>query len=361
MPTESRPTKPVPTEPVQAEIASTTLPFISIMLPIRNEEKFIGETLQQLYQQDYDKNLYEVIIADGESNDSTVLIVQKFSELHPDFNLKILNNPLKRSSAARNLAVKNARGDYILLIDGHVHIPSNSLLSFYGHAAINNNAKVLGRPQPLNPPNINRFQRTLALARSSFLAHSGESFIYSSFEGWTSPISIGVMYHSSIFDEVGFFDESFDAAEDLEFNYRLEKAGLQCYTAPNLTVNYYPRDSLKTLFKQMTRYGYGRALFINKHPERFTLETIIPAGFLVFLCMLPLCLIFGGWILLLWLGISATYTLALTIETLRLSRKTKNISIFFIAPIIFCVHMGMGYGFLTGTYKMVRQRLARKK
>lgn len=332
------------------------LPFISIMLPVRNEAKFIESTLEQLYRQDYDKNRYEVLIGDGESDDDTVAIANDFALQHPDFKLRVINNPKRRSSAARNLAIENAQGDYVLLIDGHVHIPTATLLSNYGRAAIDQNAKVIGRPQPLNPPGISQFQRTLALARSSFLAHSGESFIYSDHAGWTSPISIGVMYHKSIFTKVGLFDENFDAAEDLEFNYRLEKAGYQCYTSSDFTVNYYPRENLTGLFKQMQRYGYGRALFINKHPERFTLETIIPAGFFVFLCLLPLCMIFGGWLSALWLSIAVLYTAILLIETLRLSKKSTNVSSRHIPSIIFCVHLGMGLGFIKGLIKTIKDR-----
>lgn len=335
---------------------TTKRPFISIMLPVRNEARFIKTTLEQLYHQDYDKDLYEVIVGDGESDDCTVDIVKEFAKEHADFNLTVINNPKRRSSAARNLAVKSARGDYILLIDGHVHIPSQSLLSHYGTAAIEQNAKVIGRPQPLNPPGISKFQRTLALARSSFLAHSGESFIYSDKACWTSPISIGVMYHKSIFDDVGLFDEEFDAAEDLEFNYRLEKSGYQCYTSSNFSVNYYPRENLSGLFQQMQRYGYGRALFINKHPERFTLETIIPAGFFLFLCLLPLCLLIGGWVKSVWFGTAFLYIAILTIESFRLKKGTTDVYLGYIAPIIFCVHLGMGLGFIKGIAKIIKQR-----
>lgn len=342
--------------PVKAD-----LPYISIMLPVRNEARFIESTLEQLYQQDYDKNRYEVIIGDGESDDNTVAIAHKFAQQHADFNLRVINNPKRRSSAARNLAVESAQGDYILLIDGHVHIPSTALLSHYGRAAIEQDAKVIGRPQPLNPPGISQFQRTLALARSSFLAHSGESFIYSDHAGWTSPISIGVMYHKSIFTEVGLFDENFDAAEDLEFNYRLEKAGYQCYTSSDFTVNYYPRENISRLFQQMQRYGYGRALFINKHPERFTLETIIPAVFFVFMCLLPLCVITGGWLSTLWFSTALLYTGILLVETFRLSKKTENVSNCYIAPIIFCVHLGMGLGFIKGLIKLIKNRRQSQK
>lgn len=323
-------------------------PRVTVMVPVRNEARFIEGTLEQLYHQDYPRDALEVIVADGCSDDGTPAIVRGFAERHPDFDLKVLDNPKRLSSAARNLAVRHGRGEYFLLIDGHVHIPSTQLVSDAVDLAQRQGARVLGRPQPLNPPHTGPFQQAVALARQSPLAHSGESFIYSGYEGWCSPLSIGTMYHRSVFSEVGLFDEAFDAAEDVEFNYRAEQQGLRCYTSPKLAVHYYPRSDLRGLFRQLKRYGYGRARFLGKHPQRLTLETLVPPGFVLTLASLLLLAPF-------WLpaavglgGLLALYVGVLLGEGVRLNLRTGRRFLLQVPAIIATIHFGLGVGFLSG-------------
>jgi len=329
-------------------IAERRLPSITVMLPVRNEERFIAQTLQQIYDQDFPRELLDVVVADGMSTDRTAEIVRAFAENHPDLRIQLLANHKRLSSAGRNLALRHGRGEYFLLIDGHVHIPCRDLLSTAAQLVSEHDAQVLGRPQPLTPPDIGDFQRMVALARQSPLAHSQESYIYSQFEGWTSPLSIGVMYHRDLVRQVGEFDETFDAAEDLEFNYRIERAGLRCYTSPRLAVHYYPRDSFSGLFRQTRRYGYGRAGFVFKHPERFRLETIVPAGFVVLLVALPLAGLSHGGFLAGWLGLILLYASILALEGLRLARRAGIAFNWRLPAIIACVHLGLGVGFLEG-------------
>jgi cellulose synthase/poly-beta-1,6-N-acetylglucosamine synthase-like glycosyltransferase len=325
-----------------------TLPRITVMLPVRNEERFIAQTLQQIYDQDYPRQLLDVVVADGMSTDRTAEIVCEFARCHPDLRIQLHSNTKRLSSAGRNLALRHGKGDYFLLIDGHVHIPNRELLATAARLLAEHDARVLGRPQPLTPPDINLFQKLVALARQSPLAHSQESFVYSQLEGWTTPLSIGVMYRRDLVDEVGDFDETFDAAEDLEFNYRIERAGVRCYTSPRLAVHYYPRDSFSGLFRQTRRYGYGRAAFVFKHPERFRIETIVPAGFVILLVALPLAGFIHAEFLAAWLALILLYSSILGLEGLRLARGSGIFFNWRLPAIIACVHLGLGVGFLEG-------------
>ncbi len=320
--------------------------FITVMVPVRNEEKFILTTLEQLYEQSYPKDRYEVLVIDGMSDDRTVELVDEFSRDREDFDVKVFVNENRLSSSARNIAVKNGKGDYFLLIDGHVYIPSCYLLKAHDEAIKATGALVMGRAQPLDPPRISRFQKLVSLVRGSRLAHSRESYIYSTYDGWVSPISVAVMYHKSLFSEVGYFDSSFDAAEDLEFNYRLEKAGYKCYLSSEFTVKYYPRDSISALFKQMCRYGKGRANFIRKHQERRTFEAYVPAIFLV-LCMTLLFAALVSSEAFVWGGVlGASYFLITWAELMHL--KFDNVLYkLAVGPVLYItIYCGLGAGFL---------------
>lgn len=324
---------------------------LSIILPIRNEEQFITQTLSQLLNQSLDKDKYEIIVVDGESTDTTKALVDTFIENNKDIKISFLTNPKRLSSAARNLGIKHASGEYLLIVDGHVYLPNPEVLKNSLNNALTTGAKVLGRPQPLNPPDTSDFQKAVALARTSKLAHSQESFIYSDTSGFVSPLSVAVMYHHSVFMEVGLFDENFDAAEDLEFNYRLEKADYECYFSSDHAIKYYPRNSISALFKQLGRYGLGRAKFFKKHPERFTWENIAPALLVILVLVTPLMLLISLPTKILWLLGGVSYFSMLLIESIKLKRSNSKVNTHAVtlAVIIATIHMGLGWGFIKGT------------
>lgn len=342
-----------------------TSPFVSIIMPVRNEARFVAETLSQLVCQDYPPERYEIIVADGMSDDGTQDIVRDLAEVHPQ--IRLLENPARLSSVGRNIGFRNGKGDYFLVIDGHCYIPTNKLLKNVVGCFEKSAADCLGRPQPLDPPGLSQFQKAVALARGSKLGHGGDSLIYGDYEGFASPVSNGAAYLRSVFERVGYVDESFDAAEDVEFNYRVEKAGLSCYTSPFLTVRYYPRENLRGLFRQMQRYGMGRFRFISKHREALSINQLIPAAFVIGLIALLIfvpCFLFTGywtqtapWFLftgywpLLAVLLSVVYGLYLlivTFESIRIAARNGWIYLKHLPLIFFVIHFGLGLGFLKG-------------
>jgi GT2 family glycosyltransferase len=253
------------------------LPLITVVMPVRNEARFIADTLEQLLGQDYPKDRFEILVTDGMSDDGTRDIVSRIAE--EDGRVRLLDNPKKRSSAGRNVGFKAGQGDYFVVVDGHCHISDNQFLRNISECFEKSGAHCLGRPQPLDPPGLTPFQQSVALARASRLGHGGDSLIYGDYEGFASPVSNGAAYRQEVFEKVGYVDENFDACEDVEFNYRLEQAGLTAFTSPSLTVRYYPRESLQALFAQMRRYGRGRTRFYHHHPKALSLSALVPPCF----------------------------------------------------------------------------------
>jgi succinoglycan biosynthesis protein ExoA len=327
-------------------------PFITIVVPVQNEERFISSTIGQLLNQDYAKERFEIIVADGLSKDQTRKIVQDISTRHP--NVRLLDNPGLLPSSGRNVGFKNGKGDIFLVVDGHCYMPTNQLLMNIVTCFGKSNAQCLGRPQPLDPPGLSPFQQAVATARNSRIGHSGNSFIYSDYEGFVSPVSMGAAYKREIFRKIGYVDENFDACEDVEFNYRVETAGFKTYTSPSLAIKYYPRENLKGLFKQMERYGLGRFKFIRKHPEVLNLDMLIPPAFVVgWFFLLFISLLFFTFsshiikaIFLILFVIYAGYLLMILGESFIISIR-KGLRFFKYLPLIFfAIHFGLGYGFM---------------
>ncbi|MGQ9576764.1 MAG: glycosyltransferase family 2 protein, partial [Thermoguttaceae bacterium] len=251
------------------------LPMLSVIVPVRNEERFIRATVEQLLSQDYPAGRFEVLVVDGRSTDRTRAIVEQLAGQHP--NVRLLDNPRRLSSAARNVGIRHARGEMILVVDGHCEIPSRQMLRHVAQAFAETGADCLGRPQPLDVANATPLQQAIAAARSSWLGHHPDSFIYADQPRFVPAKSVAVAYRREVFDRLGLFDESFDACEDVELNHRIDRAGLRCYFSPAITVKYFPRETLGGLFRQLVRYGRGRVRLMRKHPETRSLRTLLPA------------------------------------------------------------------------------------
>lgn len=340
--------------PTLIMLENNPLPFITVCMPVRNESRFITVTLKQLLDQEYPEDRFEIIVADGESDDGTQEIVAGLAESHPQVILK--NNPKRLSSAGRNIGFKSGRGDIFLVVDGHCYIPTKQLFKNILHGFEKSGADCLCRPQPLDPPDITTFQKAVALARQSRIGHGADSLIYSDYEGVVSPVSHGAVYKRHVFEKIGYVDESFDACEDVEFNFRVEKAGLKSYMSPSIAIKYYPRESFKTLFRQMIRYGSGRFKLLKKHPETFSFFSMMPSFFIIGIILTPLSFLVNTILGFSALSIYILYILLLLIMSVSISINTNPPLFPYISPIFYIIHAGLGLGFF---YGMIRKKIGR--
>ena len=79
-------------------------PFVSIIIPCRNEGKFIGKCLDTVLEQDYPKENLEILVVDGMSEDKTREIARNYSEEYPF--IKLLENHKKFTNFAFNIGIK---------------------------------------------------------------------------------------------------------------------------------------------------------------------------------------------------------------------------------------------------------------
>lgn len=299
----------------------------------------------QLLTQSYDPACFEILVVDGQSTDGTQELVRKLADSYP--NVQLLDNPHRLSSAARNIGIRHASGDILLIVDGHCELQDDRLLANVAEAFKTSDADCVGRPQPLEMRAATCLQRAIAAARSSWLGHHPDSFIYSDQAQFVPAASVAVAYRRSVFDQVGYFDESFDACEDYEFNTRCDKAGLRCYFAPKAAVSYQPRSALRGLFKQLFRYGRGRIRLMRKHPETFSLRTLLPAllvaGTLLGLLLAP----FSTTLAVIWLAALAFYATVVLAVSLQVAIRHRDLPTAAWLPLVFpTIHFASGMGLL---------------
>lgn len=320
-------------------------PFVSVIVPVRNEAACIGHTLTRLLAQDYPSDRFEVLVADGASTDATAAIVHDFQHEHA--NVRLLPNPRRWSSAGRNLAVRAARGDIIVIVDGHCDIHGIDFLGKLADAFARSGADCVGRPQPLDVTGATPVQQAIALARSSWLGHHPASHIYSATEQLVRPQSVAVAYRRRVFDAIGQFDESFDACEDVEFNHRADRAGLTCFFSPEVAVRYYPRNTLFGLFRQMVRYGRGRLRLLCKHPDTFSFGSLAPGLFLLGLVAgAPLACLSAS-LAIIYTAVVGSYAAIVGAVSLALALRESRPALIAWLPLVFTtIHIGAGAGLL---------------
>ncbi len=330
----------------QSSVPEGSQPFLSIVIPVRNEQAHIGDVLGALVAQEYPSSRFEIVVVDGNSTDRTVEVVRGFVKTTA-VDVRCLENPAQLSSAGRNVGARKARGEFLLFIDGHCEIPSRTMLRDAVDLFHKYNADCLCRPQPLTSAGNTLFQEVLAHARATPLGHGRDSTIFSlDQEGPVNPMSAGALYRRSVFDRIGYYDESFDACEDVEFNYRVARAGLTSIISPKLTVRYRPRTSLRALARQLMRYGRGRCRLVRKHEDALTFGQIVPAALLAWVVLGVVLATFSRLYFLLYAISLAPWLLAILFFSARLAWQHGWRHFFLAPPIYVTIHFSLGAGFL---------------
>jgi succinoglycan biosynthesis protein ExoA len=99
-------------------------PPVSVVMPVRNEERHLAESVRGMLGQDYPGEL-EVVLAVGPSADQTEQIARKLAAADP--RVTVVPNPAGKIPAALNAAVRAARHQVIARLDGHAVPPPGYL------------------------------------------------------------------------------------------------------------------------------------------------------------------------------------------------------------------------------------------
>ena len=104
---------------MRSQEQAKTPPSVSVIVPIRNEEKHLSACLQAIVNQDYEGSL-QVLVVDGMSEDRSRAIASCFAAAYPF--IRLLKNPQRIAPAAMNTGIGHADGDVIVRVDGRTVI-----------------------------------------------------------------------------------------------------------------------------------------------------------------------------------------------------------------------------------------------
>ncbi len=323
-------------------------PPVSIIIPCRNEKQHVHSFIESLLAQSYPSENMEVIVADGMSDDGTRDLLDEICAVHD--HVRVVENPKRIVSTGLNIAIMAARNDIILRMDMHTEYAPDYVLKCV-ETLMRTSAGNVGGPARTGAKSF--LQEAIAAAYHSVFAVGNASFHFHSFEGVVDTVPYGCWRKDTLI-KIGLFDEELVRNQDDELNLRLHKFGMKVWQNPAIVSRYYPRDSLRKLFKQYYQYGYWKVKVIRKHGRPASFRHLVPGGFVLtcfLLAALSPAVPFLKWFLAEFL---ALYALVLLVGSIIISVKSSW-SYFPVLPVILATyHTAYGVGFLHGflTHRM---------
>jgi len=333
------------------------LPFVTVVMPVRNEANYIVRSLTSVMEQDYPADRMEVIVADGMSNDSTREIVKLFQSRFA--NIRLIDNPGKIAPTGLNRATELAEGEIIARVDGHCEIAPDYIRHAVEHLQAEN---VDGVGGPIETIGETATAEVIAAAMSSAFGVGGSAFRTVKDKTMLADTIAFPVYKRMIIERAGGYDEELVRNQDDEYNYRLRKLGAKLLLAADVKSKYYSRGTMQKLFKQYFQYGFWKVRVLQKHPRQMSLRQFIPPAFVASLVGsigLGLISLFGWWI---FAGIIGCYLTVNLIASARILLSNRPFRFqFFLLPAVFAsLHMSYGLGFLVGFVKFApRWRMKR--
>ena len=328
--------------------------MLSVICPIYNEERYIGNCIESILKQDYPKADLEIIFVDGMSRDRTREIVAEYAGRYPFIHLS--DNPHKIVPYAMNIGILASKGDIIIRLDAHVIYPENYFSELVAKL-IEYGADNVGCPCNTLPTNDSVVAIAIAGTLSSPFGVGNSMFRIGVKEDMeTDTVPFGC-FKREIFDKVGLYDLDLVRNQDDELNARIINHGGKIVLLSNPTVKYYARDSFGKLYKMYYQYGLYKPLVNKKLGNPATLRQLVPPLFVTGLILGFLPGFLYPPMLLFYAGVIAIYLTTGIYIGVKSAVKYHRLSLVFLMPIaFFIIHWGYGWGYIKGLFNLMFNR-----
>ena len=259
----------------------------SIIIPVYNRPQEMDELLTSILVQDY-RGVFEVcVIEDGsvlKSND----ILDKFKK---ELTIQYFDTENTGPGASRNFGMKQAKGNYFIILDSDVILPKN-YLSIIDKQLELNFTDAFGGPDAAHP-NFTPLQKAINYSMTSFLTTGGIRGKKNGV-GTFQPRSFNMGLSKIAFEKTkGFSDMR--AGEDIDLTFRLWEEGFKTQLIEEAFVYHKRRNSIAGFFKQTFAFGTARPILNKKYPQSAKLTYWFPSLFIIGFDLSILLLIFGYW------------------------------------------------------------------
>jgi glycosyltransferase involved in cell wall biosynthesis len=331
---------------------SSNKPFVSVVIPCYNEERYILKTLDRLADQ-YDNERYEIVIVDGKSEDRTRELIAQFQLTHPELKVVTVDNPARDIPVALNLGIREARGQIVARMDAHA-TPSPGYIRRCVEVLAETKAGVVGMPCRIFPGGNSGLARVIAKAVSHpFGIGDARYRLQNGTELLEAVDTVAfACFPKSLWEEIGGFNESLLTNEDYEFNFRVRSSGRQVVLDRSGHCDYFARGSLSELAHQYSRYGRWKARMLRLHPTSIKLRHVVaPAFVLTLLTLIVWSLFWSGALALLGLIVVVYLASALSFGWQMMRSNQLDWRTWILTPVVFAtIHLTWGVSFLLGLF-----------
>ena len=318
-----------------------TLPFVSVIVTVRNEEGVIQRCLSQIQSQSYPHDRLELVVADGQSVDRTIELIRNYSLDRIPIQL------IQVGSAGRaqglNAAIIASRGDVILRLDARAVICQDYVEKCVQTLLESGADNVGGQQRPLW---TTCKQQAIGLALSHPFGVGDARFRLGGESGYVDTVYLGCFWRK-VFDKIGLYDESAPViSEDSELNQRILQAGGKIYYNSEIVAHYYPRNNFFDQWRIYFRYGGARAGNFLKHKELTSWRQLVAPTFILANVLLISLSLLHSLFILAWTAMTLAYLLTNTLVSTSLAHTHRRLALFPMLWIAFqCMHIAWGTGF----------------
>ena len=240
------------------------LPFVSVLIPARDEAVVIRDTLLAMANLDYPKDRLEVLVLDDGSTDGTPEIAEEVAREYPFIKVVRVEGGGRGKSYVLNYGLKLARGDVIAVYDADNRPEPDALKGLVAMLGEETPA-VTGRVKTINW-NRNILTRFICMEYLYFqlAGQSGKSKLYK-----TAVLpGTNFVVRRDLLEKLGGWDEQ-AMAEDLELSFRIIAEGKRIAYNPLAVTWEQEPESWRVWFRQRTRWAAGNVYTVKEHLKRF--------------------------------------------------------------------------------------------
>lgn len=325
---------------------------VSVIVPCRNEARFIGRCLDSIISQDYPKDRIEVLVVDGMSEDGTRTIVHGFAETHPF--VKMLDNPKKITPCALNAGILGSSGELVLWMSAHNHY-ERSYIRKCVNASINYAAENVGGVIVPMQRNNSFMGKAIIAAISNPFGVGNSRFRVPPAEPIEVDTVFGGCYRRDVFSKIGLFNERLIRGQDMEFNLRLRRAGGRIILVPDIVSYYHARSGFLSFCRHNLANGLWAILpFAYSDIVPVSPRHLVPLFFFGAIVATLAVSFFSPVVFKLFLLGTGVYLLTAVIFSLKIVVYKKDLRYSLFMPLTFAaLHLTYGAGSLWGLLKVL--------
>lgn len=331
-------------------------PFVTVIIPCRNEESYIGACLDSVLVTQYPHDRLEILVVDGMSIDRTCAIIDEYAQKFPRV-VRIIQNPKKILAAAWNLGIRHSKGEIIMALNAHGVFASDYIPVCVRYLQESGAAYVGGVIKSRSRGSSN-IARAIVQVLSSRFGVGGSHFrIGVKKPVWADTAAFGG-YRRDVFQRIGLFNEDLRRSQDFDFHLRMKKAGCKILLVPEMQCDYYIRaQTLGAFVKDYFNNGFWLTFPLKYSRKFFSWRHSMPMFFVIGLVGL---FVLGWFATMFWeflLGVLILYAVLAFVFSLASALSEKDIRFAITMPVVFfLLHISYGLGSLWGLVKTLFPR-----